>query len=146
LAVVNIELPPLRERRGDIPLLSDHFLAKYKDEFQLSEISISKEAQELFLSYNWPGNVRELQHVIEGAINFLCEEKIITVFALPRYLMDNLHKQPKASTLPELVEELEYNKISEKYHEHNKNVTKTAESLGISRQNLQYKMKKHNIR
>lgn len=146
LAVVNIELPPLRERTGDIPLLTEHFLARYEDEFELEEISISPEALELFLSYNWPGNVRELQHVIEGAINFLSDEKIITVFALPRYLMDSLQKQPKASTLPELVEELEFNEITTKYNEHNKNVTKTAESLGISRQNLQYKMKKYKIK
>ncbi|QNO14746.1 sigma 54-interacting transcriptional regulator [Alkalicella caledoniensis] len=145
LAVVNIELPPLRDRRGDIPLLTKHFLNKYKQEFNISNIGITKDVHELFLSYNWPGNVRELQHVIEGAINFLSDENYIVMESLPRYLRENFQKQPKATTLPELVEQLEVNTIKEKYYDFNKNITKTAEVLGISRQNLQYKLKKYNI-
>ncbi len=145
LAVVNIELPPLRERRGDIPILTKHFIEKYKRQFGIHHIGISKEVQEIFFNYKWPGNVRELQHVIEGAINFLPESGVIESDNLPSYLQQKIIHQPKATTLPELINDLEIKTIKEKYYECNRNITKTAEVLGISRQNLQYKLKKYNI-
>lgn len=145
LAVVNIELPPLRERRGDIAILTKYFIEKYSNQFRISKIGISKEVLDIFNDYPWPGNVRELQHVIEGAINILPEDCIIHPETLPRHLQENMFTKPKAATLPEALEELECEMIRARYAESDGNITKAAELLGISRQNLQYKLKKYNI-
>lgn len=146
LAVVNIELPPLRERRGDIPLLTKHFIERYKKQFNMEQINITKEVLNIFYNYSWPGNVRELQHVIEGVINLLPDDNIISKEGLPTYLQDNLLNEPKANTLPQLIEKLEVETIIERFRETNGNITRTAEILGISRQNLQYKLRKYHIK
>jgi two-component system response regulator HydG len=82
LNVVRVELPPLRERREDIPLLVDHFIARYRQENNRDIDGISGAALELLASYNWPGNVRELEHVIERAV-VLAEKRVISVSDLP---------------------------------------------------------------
>ena len=65
LSVVTVELPPLRERRDDIPLLIQHFLKQLADRYSLADLSVSDNAREKLMQYNWPGNVRELQNVME---------------------------------------------------------------------------------
>ncbi|SES89052.1 sigma-54 interaction domain-containing protein [Anaerobranca gottschalkii] len=145
LAVVNIEIPPLRERRSDIILLTKYFIDKYKKQFNIKDVKISKEVMNLFYNYSWPGNVRELQHVIEGAINILPEDHIITIDILPKHLQQWADTKPTPKTLPEILEKLEVEVITEKLKELNGNISKTAEELGISRQNLQYKLKKYKI-
>lgn len=76
LNVIPLALPPLRERREDIPLLASHFLAKYAAEFNKPAIELSAQAMQKLLLYDWPGNVRELEHVIERAV-VLCQQKLI---------------------------------------------------------------------
>jgi DNA-binding NtrC family response regulator len=68
LSVIAIRLPPLRERRDDIPLLASHFLAKYGDENHKPDLEFAPEAVDLLMEYEWPGNVRELENVVERAV------------------------------------------------------------------------------
>ena len=87
LNVISIQLPPLRERREDIPLLIDYFLKKYSEENQKKISDISKEARTLLLRHPYPGNVRELENLIERAV-VLCRGEIITTQDLPFHLQE----------------------------------------------------------
>lgn len=89
LGVVTINIPPLRDRKEDIPLLTGYFIQKYNKLFGLEVVGISPAAYDLFMSYHWPGNVRELMHVIEGAMNVISSEKFIDIDHLPQYIFYN---------------------------------------------------------
>jgi two-component system NtrC family response regulator len=150
LNVISITLPPLRERREDIPLLIDHFLKKYSKENQKSISDISKEARALLLRYPYPGNVRELENLIERAV-VLCRGEVITTQDLPFHLKEEksekLWESPKKEkSLPESLEEIERDSILKALHQHQGVQTKAAESLGISERVLRYKMKKYGVR
>src|SRR5262249_53471806 len=82
LNVIQIRLPPLRERKDDIPLLAQHFLAQYARELGKPVQGLTEEAMQLLLSYSWPGNVRELENVVERAVTLETGE-VIGVGALP---------------------------------------------------------------
>src|SRR5450432_321788 len=82
LNVVPIQIPPLRERREDIPLLADHFIAKFNERLKKQIVAISPEAVEQLVAYNWPGNIRELENLVERTILF-CEGPEIRVSDLP---------------------------------------------------------------
>jgi two-component system NtrC family response regulator len=150
LNVISITLPPLRERREDIPLLINYFLKKYSDENQKSITDISKEARALLLRYPYPGNVRELENLIERAV-VLCRGETITTQDLPFHLKEEKSEKlwessKKEKTLPESLEEIERDSILKALHQHQGVQTKAAESLGISERVLRYKMKKYRIR
>lgn len=154
LSVVTLNIPPLRERKDDILLLVEAFIKKYNDLFQLGVEAISPEISYLFHQHNWPGNVRELEHVIEGAMNMMVEEKVILPHHLPPSFEYNLHKvadslkkQEKISSvnLVEEVERFEKRMIRYALSQHKGNFTKAALSLGITRQVLQYKVKKYRL-
>lgn len=150
LNVISITLPPLKERREDIPLLIDYFLKKYSKENQKSVSDISKEARALLLRYRYPGNVRELENLIERAV-VLCRGEIVTTQDLPFHLKDEKSEKPweshrKEKTLPESLEEIERDSILKALHQHQGVQTKAAQSLGISERVLRYKMKKYRIR
>ncbi len=111
LNVISIQLPPLRERRGDIPLLIDHFLKRYSQENQKTVSDISKEARGLLLRYPYPGNVRELENLIERAV-VLCRGELITSQDLPFHLKEekpegSLQSLAREKRLPEILEEVE---------------------------------------
>jgi two-component system NtrC family response regulator len=150
LNVISIHLPPLRERKEDIPLLIDYFLKKYSKENQKSLSDISKEARAMILRYSYPGNVRELENLIERAV-VLCRGEIITTQDLPFHLQEGkserLREFPKKEkSLPESLEEIEKDLIIKALHQHQGVQTKAAESLGISERVLRYKIKKYKIR
>ena len=150
LNVISITLPPLKERREDIPLLIDYFLKKYSKENQKSVSDISKEARALLLRYRYPGNVRELENLIERAV-VLCRGEIVTTQDLPFHLKDEKSEKPweshrKEKTLPESLEEIERDSILKALHQHQGVQTTAAQSLGISERVLRYKMKKYRIR
>jgi two-component system NtrC family response regulator len=150
LNVISVILPPLRERREDIPLLIDHFLKKYSKENQKPISDISKEARTLLLRHTYPGNVRELENLIERAV-VLCREEVITTQDLPFHLREERSERlwessQKEKTLPESLEEIERDLIFKALHEHQGVQTKAAESLGISERVLRYKVKKYRIR
>jgi DNA-binding NtrC family response regulator len=150
LNVISIQLPPLKERREDIPLLIDHFLKKYSDANQKSISDISKEARALLLRHSYPGNVRELENLIERAV-VLCRGEVITSQDLPFHLQEGKSEtqweaQKKEKNLPESLEEIERDLIIKALHQHQGVQTKAAESLGISERVLRYKIKKYGIR
>jgi two-component system NtrC family response regulator len=149
LNVVTIPLPPLRERKEDIPLLIEHFLKKYNGENNKKVGSLSKEARDLLIQYDYPGNVRELENIIERAV-VLCRGEILTTQDLPLNLRDVkieafLERAKRGRSLPEALEEIERQEIVKALEKFSGVQTKAAEELGISERVLRYKMKKHKI-
>lgn len=158
LAVVTIAVPSLSERIDDIPLLTDYFIYKCNKKLNMNVKHISKEVMDLFMSYSWPGNVRELEHVIEGAMSILPKYKTsITLKEMPSTLVvPNQNKiqtlfQPREKTVTEkaplqkVLKEKERNEIMRILQTTSGNISQSARILGMSRQNLQYKIKKFNI-
>jgi transcriptional regulator with PAS, ATPase and Fis domain len=150
LNVISITLPPLRDRREDIPLLIDHFLKKYSEKNQKPISTISKEATAFLLRYDYPGNVRELENLMERAV-VLCRGESITTQDLPFHLKEEKSEKSwgpskKERSLPESLEEIEKESILSALHQSQGVQTKAAESLGISERVLRYKMKKYGIR
>ncbi len=89
LKVVEVELPPLRDRREDLPLLVNHFLQSFNSKFNKHIMAVSEDVKKNFMDYPWPGNIRELEHVLEHAF-ILCRQDTITTHHLPRYFTDYL--------------------------------------------------------
>ncbi len=148
LAVVNITLPNLSQRREDIPLLCQHFIVKYNRRFGLDIQGVNPQVMDVFQTYSWPGNVRELEHVIEGAMNILGEEEhYIELRHLPANMIRNSSEQrPVAGledcTLPEALSLVQQNMVRHALTRTNGNITRAARLLGITRQALQYKLGK----
>lgn len=92
LSVVTLCLPPLRERKEDIPALVQHFIEKYNIQFGLSVTDVDIHVREFLYAYDWPGNVRELEHIIEGSMNLVEDENIITAFHLPTRFREQIKK------------------------------------------------------
>jgi len=140
LNVVTIELPPLRERKEDIPLLAQHFLKKFAVENQKEITGFSPDATDFLLKYEWPGNVRELENAIERAV-ILAKNSNIEVTDLPR---QNLLLARSASPGKKL-EEVEKNHILDILTETQGNYSKAARILGISRMTLYNKARAYGI-
>lgn len=142
LNVINIHLPPLRDRLEDIPFLIEHFIKKYAPKRKDMLVkSISDEAMNILMNYSYPGNVRELENIIERAISFANSPKI-----LPSDLPSHLLQSPsqKVSPTPKLKEALanfEKELIWVALQKSGGNISKAAASLGIFRQQLQRKLK-----
>ena len=136
-----IHLPPLRERRDDIPALACHFLEEAAREFKRNVEGFHPEAMELLMRYHWPGNARELKNKVVRATLLVKEEKIITPELVSRCLEDTINLTFNFSIPPELTlrETLDYvkcQKISDALHRTNGNITQAANILGMSRPNL----------
>jgi DNA-binding NtrC family response regulator len=145
--IVEIKLPPLRERKEDIPLLCSYFLEKSNKKFGKQILGISRRAKKILLNYPWPGNVRELENTIERAV-MLCQEKFIDIKDLPDSLKNYGEDYISESLYPFLnltLEELEKRHILAILKRTNNNKQKTAKLLGLSRQALYRKLKKYNI-
>jgi DNA-binding NtrC family response regulator len=138
LNVVNIELPPLRERKEDVPLLAQHFLNKFAQENQKEIDGFSPEATEFLLDYDWPGNVRELENAIERAI-ILAKGGLVTIADLPH---ENLSLTRSASTGKNL-KEVEKNHILNVLCEAGGNYSEAARILGITRMTLYNKAREY---
>jgi DNA-binding NtrC family response regulator len=142
--VINVELPPLRSRLTDIPLLAEHFLARMRDETGKNVEGFSDETLAALQAYHWPGNVRELQNVIERAV-LLGKSSLVMPDDLPRELALAAPAAPKRSsgrTLKEALEAPERQIILETLQQQNWNRNATAEQLGINRTTLYKKMKR----
>jgi DNA-binding NtrC family response regulator len=142
LNIVRIQIPPLRERKEDIPLLLDFFLKKFNERHRKSIKGFSREARDVLIKYDYPGNVRELENIVERA----------TVLARGDYLTrDDLSvfgdgELPEADgTMKSVVEGVEKRMITEALVSSNWVQTKAAEAIGISERMLRYKMKKLGI-
>ena len=142
--VVVVTIPPLRERKEDIPLLIEHFLHHFAVENGKDIDNISSEAKDLLLKYDYPGNVRELENIIERAV-VVSRGPVITVADLPFKNVPtcNLHSQNK---LKESLDTLESQLIQEAMEETGRHQTKAADILGISERMLRYKLKKYGLR
>ncbi len=150
LNVISIKIPPLRERKGDIPLLINYFISKYAKENKKEVESLSKEAMDALIKYNYPGNVRELENAIERAV-IMTRGKIITLDDLPIFMKvskdeSKQNYELRGETLDEIVENVERQLIADALVRANSNQTKAAEILGISERNLRYKLKKYGMK
>jgi two-component system response regulator AtoC len=172
LNVVQIRLPPLRERKGDIPLLVEHFVRRFKERLKKHVAGVSHEAMELLLAHPWPGNIRELENVIERCTLF-CDGEMIEIDDLPPELTRRPESAPGTTPAPEvsaddadeddvpeprsgpvglkeLVREaatkVERDLIVRALEQMGGNVTHTARMLRISRKSLQTKMKELGLR
>jgi len=146
--VIPIVIPPLRERKEDIPVLIESFLRTFTDKYGKENITISSSAYEALLSYDYPGNVRELKHAIERAV-LLCKDGVIDIKHLPEEFspMGSLQKQCLMSSfsLKECVEHFEKNLIMRALQECGWKKTEAAKKLGISRKALWEKIKFYRI-
>jgi len=154
LNVVPIHIPPLRERREDIPLLVDHFLAKFNDRLKKQIGSVSADAVSRLVSYHWPGNIRELENMMERTMLF-CERPEIQASDLPPEIAGLpaaalAAAAAGAGSLKEAVraetERVERELIQKALDETGGNVTQAARKLKISRKSLQTKMKELGLR
>ncbi|HEY7374761.1 MAG TPA: sigma-54 dependent transcriptional regulator [Polyangia bacterium] len=155
LNVVPIHIPPLRERREDIPLLVDHFLAKFNDRLKKQIGSVSADAVSRMVSYHWPGNIRELENMMERTMLF-CERPEIQASDLPPEIAGlpaaalAAGAASAAGSLKEAVraetERVERELIQKALDETGGNVTQAARKLKISRKSLQTKMKELGLR
>lgn len=158
LSVVSLFIPPLRERKPDILELAHSFIDKYNQLFAMNVTKIDDEVLHIWNKYDWPGNVRELEHIIEGAMNLIEYEDTITYHHLPihfrkksQFKVDGvqpvsfLTEGDKILPLDKYIDKVESEYIKKALQQHNYNVTRTSNALGMSRQNLQYRIKKFGI-
>ncbi|WP_026699710.1 sigma-54 interaction domain-containing protein [Salibacterium aidingense] len=152
LSVVSLLIPPLRERMTDVEPLTETFISKYNHRFQMQVDAVADDVLEGFNSYSWPGNIRELEHVIEGAMNLIIGENILQTAHLPSHFRNKIdskantpvsrtEKQPPKKLREQLLA-TEYELITQALTHTQGNLVQAARELGISRQSLQYRMKK----
>lgn len=156
LNVINIEIPPLRERKEDISLLCDMFIKKYNKKLNKNVKGISYDSINYLKKHSWQGNVRELENVIYSTMSMMDNEKNIVPEMIhlndyynlkekkinDGYSLDDLEYK----TLDHIIGDIEEGYIIESLEKTGYNISKAAAILGINRQNLQYKMKKYNIK
>lgn len=147
LKVVTMSLPPLRDRKDDLPALIDHFMDKFARENAKNIKGITAEARDLLLKYDYPGNVRELVNIMERAV-VIARDEYITVNDIP-FKSDDLEdpsKKESSGSLRESLEELEKRLITEAMNKTGDNQTRAAEMLGMSERMLRYKLKKYDLK
>jgi transcriptional regulator of acetoin/glycerol metabolism len=147
LDVLTIELPPLRQRRQDIPILAHAILQMVAMQLGQPQLTLSQEALDAFLSYDWPGNVRELKNVIQRA-TAVSESPIITCESLPPELtagreQNRAGRSPAMETMASVSEERKW--LVQALRQCSGNISKTSRQLGLSRKTLYRKMKRYSI-
>ncbi len=156
LNVLNIHLPPLRERLDDLPLLTAHFVSKFAERLDRPDLSITSEAQRFLGNLPWEGNIRELENTIERAAILCANGRIEIADVQPDHAPTKQHLQTGAeinfdrlvatdTRLPDLLETIEKKAICAALKKAANVQTRAAESLGITKSLLQYKMKKYKI-
>ncbi len=138
---VEIRLPPLRERTGDISLLANHFLQHYAQKYRKPHPDLSLEAQQQLERHPWPGNVRELQHAIERAV-ILNEAPTLSADA---FALDASLATQSATNPVQTLDENERNFIRQALQRHQGNITQTAQALGITRTALYRRLDKYGL-
>lgn len=150
LNVLNINIPPLKERKDDIPLLANFNVAKYNKVFNKNIKYISNDLYEKLTRYDWPGNIRELENVIAYGLSVVSQSKEKLEFSdiEPKYneiLELSNDEQVKVESLTKMVENYEKNIIEKTLLQVDNNVTKASKILKIPRQTLQRKVKRYNL-
>jgi len=148
LNVIPLEVPPLRERKDDIPLLVTHFIEKFSKQFNKEIEAIDEDAMRSLQNYSWPGNIRELENLIERAV-VLNKTGRLTIKDFPEYVV---HQEISSdieldedSSLTDMVDNFEKQLILKALRENNFNKLRTAEKLGIHRSTFMSKLKKYGI-
>jgi len=153
IEVISITLPPLRERRDDIPLLVNHFIKRYAKQYEKAIDGIHPQAIDALLHHEWPGNVRELENCIARAV-ILCKEHNISIDDLPEKIRilnnkpSSLHEEGLIRSIPEQglkIKEMERGLILKTIEKCEGNKSLTANLLGISRKALYEKIERHGI-
>jgi len=163
LALLRINIPPLRERGKDIEILARHFLKTKGRLYGKKNISLSTEFLNYLYQHSWPGNVRELEHTIESCVAVAEDGEELHLYHLPPHLRHMKNSQDKykvdkgASSINDFLEQLKTTTLSSALREVEKivilnalqnnhwNISRAAKAIGIGRQNLQYRMRKLNI-
>ncbi len=143
LVVVTVRIPPLRERKEDIPLLTDFFIHKFNAANNKTITSLDSDTERVFMEYDWPGNVRELENVIERSV-VLCPSDTISVKYLPRSLREMRTADSGPNGEFNLIE-TEKRLLVKVLEKTSWNQTRSAELLGISRKQLRTKMKNQGL-
>ncbi|NLJ57827.1 MAG: sigma 54-interacting transcriptional regulator [Tissierellia bacterium] len=152
LSILPVSIPPLRERKEDIPLLVKNFIGKFNDEYGRNIIDISQEALDILMEHNWRGNVRELENIIGRAIIYMnLNERVIDSIHLPQLKKSKKRIEKvefpseEVVKLNTILDKTESEYIKKIYLKTNKNKTRTAQLLDISLRSLYYKMEKYKI-
>ncbi|MGE5421447.1 MAG: sigma-54-dependent transcriptional regulator, partial [Chloroflexota bacterium] len=136
---IMIEVPPLRDRVDDIPILASHFLKMHADRYGRREMKFNTHALEKLANHHWPGNIRELQHAVEKAV-------IMSDSPVLKPVDFAFSQKQKSQVFGEMtLEEMEKNLISDSLQRHHHNLSIVAARLGITRQTLYNKIKKYNL-
>ena len=140
---VEITLPPLRERREDIPLLLEHFIAMYAHKYNMPRKRITAAALDRLCAYDWPGNIRALRHAVERAV-ILSEG---TAFEAEDFPINVERRVPASATGDSALDldTLEHDTITRALAQHNGNVSRAAQALGLTRASLYRRMQKHGL-
>lgn len=149
--VVTMRIPPLRERREDIPVLIDHFVKRFAGENRRKIEGVSREARDLLIKYDYPGNVRELENIIERAV-VIARDAVLSVGDLP--FQEALCSSPSApdhaaapeGTLQHTLESIELRMIKEAMEKTGANQSQAARLLGLNERMLRYKLKKYGLK
>jgi transcriptional regulator of acetoin/glycerol metabolism len=141
LNVVTVNLPPLRERKEDIPLLADYFLKRFAEMYEKPPLSLAPDTLDFLQNYRWPGNIRELQNALEHAVIF-CDSSIIHLENLPSYLLENHVGRDQNDGLS-LLEQEEKKMLLKLLDETDWNLSAVAKQLKIARSTLYRKLKKY---
>ena len=152
LGVVNITIPPLRERKEDILLLVKTFVMQCNQKLERNIRDADRNVLDAFYAYDWPGNVRELQHAVEHAMNVLPDAySMITAEYIPEHIGGAAGQtgisapDKQRDSLPSTMKDMEYNTICRVLKETGGNISESARILQMSRQKLQYRIKRHRI-
>lgn len=160
LSVIDIFVPPLREREGDLELLTGYFIEKFARRSGKWPMYLSSETKDVFYKYPWNGNVRELSNVIECGVNLADGGSLIQLSHLPHYFLKKINeveeefvamnememeRRATGMNLTEYVSEVERRMIRDAISRSNGNISKAAEGLGITRQALQHKLRKMDV-
>ncbi|OPZ66621.1 MAG: Nitrogen fixation protein VnfA [Candidatus Aerophobetes bacterium ADurb.Bin490] len=161
LNVINVNLPPLRERKDDIPILADFFIKKFNKVYSKNVMGLDAKTEEAFMEYEWPGNIRELENAVERAV-IMAKGNIIDislapdsvnsgrkekkeVFGMDEYLDSEIYKAGEGRVYAGVIGGLEKKLIEEILVKTNYNKSKTSDILGINRNTLKAKMKEYGL-
>ena len=161
LKVITLHLPPLRERKADIPLLSNYFLQVFADRHGLPPRKVDAEAKELLLQYDWPGNVRELRNVIEGALvmadgaeisevdlptSITQRNTVPSLASMPAMILEQTADMPFVEARERALREFDRAFLSAALARNGGNIARTARALGLHRQSLQKLLARRDLR
>ncbi len=151
LDVINLQVPPLRERKGDVPLLCEHILQQLANSLEIPKSTLSKSAQIHLQQYHFPGNVRELENILQRAVTLIDHDPIeindlnLKKLQVAQTTSDKIHVLAPGEKLEEYLEDIEREILTQTLEECRWNKTAAAEQLGMTFRSMRYRLKKLSI-